>query len=400
MDDGEIVTSRLLKKWSRNLRSTEFEFCPDTTHAFDERRTFSPEYFFGYIERTAKLFDSDAVILKEGGCVKIFFKTSRKKFLDFLTSYEYAPTVKKSGNVELGLGKFTVESISKDRLVLSRRRPEANTYNKIVFYQYAGPADPNLSNRGISDFNNIPSFDIPEWVKKEYSRFDSPILRSINLIINHPDKAVRRAIYNCMDYNGLRRAYVPKRSSFIDIKNMLPIGVPGAEAGSPEQNCRAVLPLEAPEKKLRFLNLAYDNDSEMAAFCREFQERTGIQVEVVRYPDNEVDAAVFNYPRRYNMVIVVIDAVRPDSAAFFDYLVGTNTYFDSVPDFLGKQYMKMLKEDGGKSAAESMATKLKEEALVLPLYQNIGTFYYPRKIKNMIVGRGFIEYPEIAEFRW
>ncbi len=138
----------------------------------------------------------------------------------------------------------------------------------------------------------------------------------------------------------------------------------------------------------------------MAAFCRDFEKKTGIKVEMVRYPDNEVDAAVFNAPRRYNMVIVVIDAVRPDSAAFFDYLVGTNTYFDTVPSFLGKQYMHMLKEGGGRAAAESLAAKLGEEALVLPLYQNIGTFYYPKKIKNMLVGQGFLEYPEVVDFRW
>lgn len=399
-DDGEIVHSRLLKSWSRTPRSTDFEFCPDTSFKFDERHLFSLQYFHDYISKVAKIFDKRATVLGAGRCVKISFKTSRKEFLKFLTSYEYAPTVKKGKDIELGLGKFFVESISKDRLVLKRKEPESHSYNKVIFHQYTGPADPNLKSRQISDFNNIPSFDIPEWVKTEYFHFDSPILRSIDLIINHPDKDIRSAVYNCMDYNALRRAYVPKRSSFIDIKNMLPIGVPGAEAGSPMQNCTKSLPVKAPEKHLVFLNLAYDNDEEMAAFSRDFQNRTGIKVDVVRYPDNEVDAAVFNYPRRYNMVIVVIDAVRPDSAAFFDYLVGTNSYFDSLPSFLGKQYLQILKEDGGKPAAESMAAKLGEEALVLPLYQNIGTFYYPQKIKNMIVGRGFIEYPEVADFRW
>jgi len=399
-DDGEIVNSRLLKRWSRNPWATEFELCPDTSFKFDEQHIFSLEYFQDYISKVAKIFDKRAVVSGEARCVKISFKTSRKEFLKFLTSYEYAPTVKKNKGIELGLGKFIVESISKNQLVLKRREPERRAYNKIIFHQYAGPADPNLKNRQISDFNNIPSFDIPEWVKAEYFHFDSPILRSIDLIINHPDKDIRKAVYNCMDYNALRRAYVPKRSSFIDIKNMLPIGVPGAEAGSPIQNCKAVLPVKAPEKQLAFLNLAYDNDKEMSAFCRDFQNKTGIKVDVIRYPDNEVDAAVFNFPRRYNMVVVVIDAVRPDSAAFFDYLVGTNSYFDSAPPFLGKQYLQMLREDGGKSVAESMAAKLGEEALVLPLYQNIGTFYYPQKIKNMIVGRGFIEYPEVADFRW
>ncbi|MFA6433647.1 MAG: hypothetical protein WCW52_03020 [Elusimicrobiales bacterium] len=400
-DDGEIFSSRLLEKWSRDIRSSEYLFCPDTSLRFDADNTFSMAFFYKYIRKTAKAFDQGAEVEKHGECVRIKLG-SHSNFLAYLSLFENAPTLKRTEKIEVGLGAFSVETLSAEKVVLKRKQRVSNGYNAIVFHQYKGGGDPNLQNRQISDFNNIPSFEIPEWVKKDYRHFDSPILRSISLIINYPDKAVRKAVYNCLNYDSLRRAYVPRRKNFYDICNILPVGVPGAEAGPPRQECYGIARINR-HFELTFLNLAYNNDKTLKEVLSAFHKRTGIKIVVRTYPDNQIDAALLQSPRRYNLAIVVMDAVRPNHEAFFDYLIKKNGYFDTDNPALTHLYEKMLKEpdeEKKNSLAKVIAEKLDSEALVLPLYQNVATFYYPRNIKSIILGRGFIEYPEVAEFRW
>lgn len=400
-DDGEIFSSRLLLKWSRNIQSSEYLFCPDTSLRFDRDNPLTPAFFYNYIQKTAKAFDRGAEIERHGDCVRIKL-ASHANFLAYLSLFENAPTIKKTEKIEAGLGAFSVETLSAEKVVLKRKQRVSNGYNSLIFHQYKGGGDQNLQNRKISDFNNIPSFEIPDWVRKDYLHFDSPILRSISLIINHPDKAVRKAVFNCLNYDSLRRAYVPQRKDFYDISNMLPVGVPGAEAGAPRQECRGSTVISHPSE-LTFLNLAYNNDKTLNEVFSAFHKRTGIKIVTRTYPDDQIDAALFQSPRRYNLTIVVMDAVRPNHEAFFEYLIKKTGYFDADNPTLTDLYQKMLKEpeeEKKNALAKTIAEKLDAEALVLPLYQNAATFYYPGNIKNIILGRGFIEYPEVADFRW
>ena len=50
--------------------------------------------------------------------------------------------------------------------------------------------------------------------------------------------------------------------------------------------------------------------------------------------------------------------------------------------------------------AMSVVGELAKEAVALPLYQSVRVFWYPKKIENIVVGKGFLEYPEIGDFRW
>ena len=65
-------------------------------------------------------------------------------------------------------------------------------------------------------------------------------------------------------------------------------------------------------------------------------------------------------------------------------------------------YNKMLKAEDiqeKQDLAVRIAEGLSDEGAVLPLYQETRIFYYPSEIKNIIAGKSFVEYPEIAEFR-
>ena len=277
IDDGENYTSRLLENWNRSVDSRQYVFCPNTTLLFEPGRAFTSNYFEDYIYKATSTFDPNSRVSRIGNCFKVDFKKSRKQFLNYLTLYEHAPTIKKDDKTEIGLGPFYPISISERRIVLRRKSPISRGYNSIIIYPYAGPNDKNLVNRDIVDFNRVAVSAIPSWVQREYSHFDSVILKTVVLIINYPDKKIRQILYNCIDVNSFRQAFYPNRTDFGDVQNILPIGVPGARGGKVLQNCTGPHPLPAGSPDFIFINLGSNNTKQLNSFLDDFHVKTGIK---------------------------------------------------------------------------------------------------------------------------
>jgi hypothetical protein len=74
--------------------------------------------------------------------------------------------------------------------------------------------------------------------------------------------------------------------------------------------------------------------------------------------------------------------------------------FDLRP--MSGTYRKLLESPGSRPAEESfreLSSEIVNHALALPLSQSRRTLYYPKEIKNLNVGRGILEYPDVSEFR-
>lgn len=102
------------------------------------------------------------------------------------------------------------------------------------------------------------------------------------------------------------------------------------------------------------------------------------------------------------MVLINFSVVQPEYDIFFkDFLVKNSLVDFNMPE-LAALRNRIVKEEGAVMAelAGRIADGLGNEAAVLPLFQEVEKFYYPANIKNLIVGKGFTEYPEVAEFRW
>jgi ABC-type transport system substrate-binding protein len=107
-------------------------------------------------------------------------------------------------------------------------------------------------------------------------------------------------------------------------------------------------------------------------------------------------------PRPFDLVIIVFDAVRPDPTAFFDSFAKRDGFHDFVIPEIASLYKKLFYEEDESEKdkiSKELTRLISGQALAIPLYQNIRTIYYPKEIKNLTVGRGFLEYPEVAEFR-
>lgn len=396
-DDGKKYRSEILKRWARNLESSEYEFCPDTDLKFSGTEAFTAQRFLSHIKLVTGEYDPSAAINAIGDCVQVRFTRGRKDYLDFLTHYENAPELKRSEEIRDGLGKYTVETISKDAITLKRKKKTVGGYDAVVFYEYKGKKDPNLQNRNIKDFNLIPLYDVPEWAVRDYFSFNTVEIKSLNLIINHPDKKVRKAIYNCLDTAALRHSLFPQKKDFYDVKTILPIGMSGARGGEPLQQCDALKYKGSPP--LKFANWNEDARVPLTELINLVNSRTGLNVQVVNYAPGDLVKVIHSPPHPYNLVAIALEAIRPDYSMFFSYFFSENGYYDFSLYGLRQKYENMLKEDDavtkGRLAGE-LAQELADEALVLTLYQNVKILYYPKEIKHLAVGKGFLQYPEVA----
>lgn len=401
-NDGQNYSSRVLKSWTRNIDYTQYVFCPKTSLHFNDSVVFTTAAFHSHINTVTGRFDPNFVLTQKDGCSIVGFKKSKTGYLDFLTLYENAPSVNQSENIELGLGPFYVQSLTEESIVLARKRPIRNGYNEIVLYEYRGENDSNLQNHNIKDFNLIPDFDLPKWVIDEYAGFTNVELKTVALIINHPDKEIRKSIYNCVDVAKLREAFFPKKSDFHNIQTILPVGIAGAKAGKPVQFCNRKTISSKTNTPIVFANWMYGNDNQLNEFTDEFYKKTGIKITITNFPPKKLVKVFNKYPRPYNLVIIVFDAVRSNPSAFFESFTKSDGFHDFEIPKIKELYKMMNDEDDSdkrKTIVSKMVNEIINQAVALPLYQSVKKIYYPKEIKNIEVGRGFLEYPEVAKFR-
>lgn len=402
-DDGQNYRSRLLKDWSRDLQAKSYTFCPDVSLKFNDHQSFDLGFFEAYIKGVTKQYAPDFKLSRAGGCFKVSFQKPRKGYLDFLASYEHAPTVQRAGGIEDGLGPFSVVSVNADRIELSRKSKIRNGYNEIVAREFNQRNAAKYDFSRASDINNISASDASSMVWDNYVSFDTIQLRSDVVVINHPDRGVRRQVYNCLDVDAFRRAFLPQRNDFYDIKNILPVGVLGAVPGRPEQVCTPMRGGNKKEREIVLYNHKGGNTGPLEKFAAGFNARSGLRLKIVQCTPQQLVRVLHKYPRPFNLAVLGLDTVAPDYQTFFDCFVREDGYFDFKLPRISKLYYDMGREDDPDLKLKLVSKILGEiykEAVVLPLCQTIRKSFYPRQIKNINIGRGFIEYPEVGDFRW
>ena len=401
-EDGQNFTSKILSEWSRNIDYTEFRFCPNTSLKFEDNTAFTSEFLQAFLGEVTRKYVESYKISREGGCSFVRFPVSQPGYPYFLARLNNSPSVTRGG-VSYGLGAFKTKTVSKHAIELERKVRVRNGYNKITLYPYTGPEDRNLTNPMISDFNKLSSFQQPGWIKDEYQSFENVELRVIGLAINHPDVRVRRVLYNCIDVRDFRHAAIPARKDFYDIRSVLPVGVPGAKGGLAPQSCE--VPKWLRGKKAVFANPRTDNLRQLSDFADRFDKKFGLKLVIKQYTPAKLDAELMDNSRRrdYNLVLVATANSTPDQEGFFFFYAGKKRAIDSVPKEITRDFERLAGEVDPlkkKKLAESISARLGEGAFVLPLYQTFARLYYPRGIRNLVVGRGYTETPKVGDLRF
>ena len=397
-DDGQFY-SKVLSSWSRSIDNRQFILCPNQKLVFSNEIYFTTDFLKNFISRTATKLGKVHLNLTDQ-CLSVLFDKPQEGFLRQYSDHELSPSIPSNNpRIEYGLGPFVVESISSQEIDLRRKDFIENGYNVIRVINYKGRNDPNLNNKFIEDFNRVYISDLPSWVKEEYANYGVMLSQSINLLINHPDKELRDIIYNCLDIERFRKAFMPLQEDFYSIENILPVGMVGAKKGLPSQQCKLLKPRNF---KLKFVNWKQDNVEQLFDFFRDFFERLNIQINIENISASEFLSRVSKKPHRYELTVIALDAIRPDYRVFYEYLInGRQAIVDYDVPRATEIYNTLVRSEGEKekrNLIEKLNDVLKKEAVILPLYQEVRRFYYPKHIKNLRLGKDFLEYPEIADF--
>lgn len=401
-DAGENYRSVILTGWGRDITGKQYSFCPDATKTFSDTEPFDQKYFDHYIKKVTAKYTRDFAVVQKSGCFEVHFPVPQKSYLEFLSLYENAPSVLQSDASEMGLGPFRVVEMGKDRIVLERKKHVRNGYNQIVLIEYSPVKASSYDYSKIVDFNKLAASDIPPGILDNYFGFSNIELRSDVLIINHPDIEIRKRIYNCLDVDRFRRSFFPKKDAFLDISNVLPMGIFGAAPGLPAQDC-GYPKGRLREEELVLFNHRSGNTEQLEDLAKDFRSRTGLKMKVISRSPQELGKYLHKSPRPYNMVVIALGTITPDYRAILESIVKPDGYYDHQSSELKEIYAKLVQEPDPSRKnllVLRFLKKLREEFLVLPLYQNVKELYYPKMIKNITVGREFSEYPEIADFRW
>jgi ABC-type transport system substrate-binding protein len=164
-----------------------------------------------------------------------------------------------------------------------------------------------------------------------------------------------------------------------------------------------VLGAKFPHRTVVLANLKKDGQTGVKDFAEAFFRKTGIRLQVRDYDAPELVDTLFSHPHPYDMVMIWASVVQPEYDTFFEDILKKGGLVDYDMPKLDAIYRAMRKQDEEQTRtvmAVRIAEGLEDEHAVLPLYQEVEHFYYPAKIKNLSVGRGFTEYPEVADFRW
>ncbi|MBF0361148.1 MAG: hypothetical protein HQK49_09060 [Oligoflexia bacterium] len=408
-DNGQYV-SKLLLEWNRDDHFKTFTFCPNTNLIFSEGKSFDLDYFKSYLNNSLKKFNTapSEISIYESNtnknthkCIQINFQKPSEYFLTYLTYYENAPSLKsKDERIEYGLGSYWVDSMDNMKIILKRKKSESGKFNSIILHNF-NDSSLNLNDRKIEDFNRVLIAQLPSWLAKEYTSYDVSLLQTVNLVINVKDSNLREFIYNCIDINSFRHAFVPNQKDFLSIKNILPIGLRQAQEGLPKQECNKHIRAKVNGKSITFLNWKDDNIESLTNYLKNLKKEFNVNIKLKNVSLNEFINVVLTKPHPYQLTVVALDTVRPDYSAFYYYLAG---YKDCLTDIeippikatlTNIQNTKEFKDQ--LPFVDIINKEIEKNKIILPLYQEMRKFYYPPRIKGLMLGENYLEYPEVSE---
>ncbi|MCT4642772.1 MAG: hypothetical protein N4A33_10805 [Bacteriovoracaceae bacterium] len=389
--------SQILSKWNRNKNNTAFKFCLKENLVFDDDMPYKQEEFHNHLKVITKKIASDVVIKKSNQCSIVEFKGPQNDFLSYLAKYENAPSKKVTNRPwEIGLGPYKVVSLEDQKIKLIRKKPTDDGYNEIIFESYNGADDKILKRKEIEDFNRVLITDLPSWIKESYKEYNVALLQSVNLLINVKNKDERKYLFNCLDIEKFRQAFMPKQLSFTDIKTILPIGIPSAKKGKAAQNCKK---LEKLSPKYKFYNWNKSSSESLKNYFADLKEKTNILIEVVDITMDYFVEIILKNPHPYDLTVAALDAVSIDYDAFYSPVLSDVSVIDFRDDKSQKLYNKFKTANKKGLILEDLNKAILESNLILPLYQEVRDFYYPKQIKNLNLGIDDLEYLEIGDLK-
>lgn len=379
--------SGVLESWESNDNHQTYKFCLKKNIHFSNGKPLT----VSILKDNIQYFDNKNFFKKRisslkinGDCLDISFNEPYALFISDLMSYKMAivdPDTRAS-NIVVGISPYYVAEMNDKYIHLSTNYPLK--YKNVYIVKWEPNKGDNLWN--YDDINLIPGRYLNESETSKYmDEYNINLLKTYVLIINNPDPNIRKYLFNCIDYSGLRKLLYPSRKDFIDIGGVLPEGLPGAIESPVEQKCPDE-PLKQ-RKSVKLLTFFSDSIKDLQNYMSTSLKKTNIDVEVLPIRPNELIDIMRSDEKKYDMTIVGLDAFYSLSMSFFEHFMPGKSMWTTVQNLdLEKNienYYKAENVDLQTNFLKQANKSLIDNYQVIPLFQENRTFYFSKKVKKV-----------------
>ncbi|MBF0364151.1 MAG: hypothetical protein HQK50_01185 [Oligoflexia bacterium] len=227
-----------------------FEFCLNPDIEFSNGRTLTVsiikeniDFFYkkGIIKQLPKGYNATS------DCLSISFADP---YLDFIFDLSFeraviADPVSFNDKFLIGLSKYKIANIVKGKKLELIAYKEKPFIDKIIFYKWTKDEkeqkEIGYKTSDIDDFNRVAFMDKDPQLQKVLSNYNRMSFLSYlvsTLIINMKDDKLRKIVWNCLDANDLRNAYLVNGIKLEGQIGLLPKNFAGSGQYDVKQNCK------------------------------------------------------------------------------------------------------------------------------------------------------------------
>jgi hypothetical protein len=227
-------------------------------------------------------------------------------------------------------------------------------------------------------------------------------LQTLIIVLNIPNAAVRNAIASCAQSFALRTAFNPDVTEYEEVDTLLPLEI-YPKLKTTTKTCKKI---KIKSATANFVNWRSNNGTTLPPYLVTLSKSSGVNIRQLQVTPSEFVSTLIKKPKafgKYDIMPFAVDGGDSDLLQFF------HMFFDKQKKHLSfslnaaeKIYKQLLNASDSQTLrlVRDLADKLKDENIVIPMYQVSKKFLYPKFIKNIESGRNFLEYPEVANLEY
>lgn len=216
-----------------------------------------------------------------GSCLFVNIASPDIHYFDKLTGVASTILSEKSlfDRFPIGLGPYRIINANSDSITLIENPGRVRgTFKKIEFlrFPFVSPVEKNQ----FVDLNHAGQVDIPRTLTSPFKKIQRPFFKSYAVIINHPNKELRRQMQSCFDRKSFAKLL---NLPLMETPGFLPIGVAGSKLEieqtlivNKDTNCH--FPIEKPS--ITFFNYRLELYDKLKEFFSKNSKTLPLNVKV------------------------------------------------------------------------------------------------------------------------
>lgn len=401
-DKNGSFYSNILDHWGRSIDYKDFRLCIAEPRYFGEGEYFTFSLLKDLVLRSLQAFKENHYKYEaDNNCLTLHFNTAFPDFLTLLSSLENAPSRKsKIANVENGLGDFIVENFSKELVTLKRKREDASKIDQINFYNIEFIEHDRELMGKMDDINHLLAKSLATIPKEKFKAFEYSPLREFVLLINVRDEKIRESIFNCVNIDLLRKSAYLDEKQFNDVSTLFPVGIRGGKPGKLYRKCN--LELTSSRNATRQIDFKIWEGVDVNGIENAFANVhiNGKKVPIIVHRKKYVNLIEDMIAKKFDLALMVVDTRESSYHSFFDYIYDNNQTLVNPSGKEGYSLYNQLKNKSDLKDQYVISLKLQQivfsEHIVLPIFQPVRTFYYPKNVSGLYMLEDFLDFPNLS----